>query len=139
MNEHAKELVKVLRSGEFQQGQGQLRTKDDHYCCLGVACELHRRVTGLGRWEWFEDDWSYVVTDKAGNAVDRNDSVLPEPVMKYFGFGFVGGSYSTEEYDEDDYDKEFPYRRELTEDNDGGRSFEEIASIIESGPKGLFR
>ncbi len=36
--------LKALRSGEFQQEYGQLRTRtfanDNAYCCLGVACEV---------------------------------------------------------------------------------------------------
>jgi hypothetical protein len=41
-----------LRSGEFAQGSGQLRTWDAdkkvwQYCCLGVLCEM----SGLGEWE----------------------------------------------------------------------------------------
>lgn len=32
--------VTALRSGEYQQGQGVLRTTDDHFCCLGVLCDL---------------------------------------------------------------------------------------------------
>ena len=41
-----------LRSGEFAQGSGQLRTWDSvkkvwRYCCLGILCEM----SGLGEWE----------------------------------------------------------------------------------------
>jgi hypothetical protein len=32
-----------LRSGEFTQGKGALRTEDGEYCCLGVLCELGAR------------------------------------------------------------------------------------------------
>jgi hypothetical protein len=46
-----------LRSGEFAQGGGQLRTWDKdkkvwRYCCLGVLCEM----SGLGEWEVKELD-----------------------------------------------------------------------------------
>lgn len=41
-----------LRSGEFAQGSGQLRSWDSTkkvwtYCCLGILCEM----SGLGEWE----------------------------------------------------------------------------------------
>lgn len=43
--------VKALRSGEYQQGSGKLKTKysnnDFEYCCLGVACEIG--ITEPGR------------------------------------------------------------------------------------------
>ena len=32
--------VSALRSGSYRQGRGELRTKDDRYCCLGVLCDL---------------------------------------------------------------------------------------------------
>lgn len=32
--------IEALRSGKYQQGNGYLRTIDDKYCCLGVACEI---------------------------------------------------------------------------------------------------
>lgn len=30
----------ALRSGEYQQGQNQLRDSEDHFCCLGVLCDV---------------------------------------------------------------------------------------------------
>lgn len=30
----------ALRSGEYTQGAGNLRTLTDHYCCLGVLCAI---------------------------------------------------------------------------------------------------
>jgi hypothetical protein len=33
------EWVKALRSGEYQQGRGGLRS-EDKYCCLGVLCAV---------------------------------------------------------------------------------------------------
>lgn len=34
-----KKWCAALRSGKYQQGKGQLQTKDG-YCCLGVACDV---------------------------------------------------------------------------------------------------
>lgn len=31
--------IKALRSGDYKQGRGHLKTKDG-YCCIGVACEI---------------------------------------------------------------------------------------------------
>lgn len=30
----------ALRSGEYKQGTGKLRSKDDAFCCLGVLCDV---------------------------------------------------------------------------------------------------
>lgn len=35
-----KEWTDALRSGEYQQGTGCLRTGDDNFCCLGVLSDL---------------------------------------------------------------------------------------------------
>lgn len=32
--------VDALRSGNYEQGQGFLRTTDNKYCCLGVLCDV---------------------------------------------------------------------------------------------------
>jgi hypothetical protein len=29
-----------LRSGEYEQGKGRLRSMGNQYCCLGVLCEI---------------------------------------------------------------------------------------------------
>lgn len=42
--------VDALDSGEYQQGIGQLKTIGNHFCCLGVLCDLHRKMTGEGNW-----------------------------------------------------------------------------------------
>lgn len=36
----------ALRSGDYQQGRGRLKTHRDTYCCLGVLCD----VSELGEW-----------------------------------------------------------------------------------------
>jgi hypothetical protein len=43
--------VAALRSGEYKQGRGQLRS-EDRFCCLGVLCDLHAKETG-GGWTGF--------------------------------------------------------------------------------------
>lgn len=41
MNPEVKKLwLQALRSGEYTQGTGVLRTRNDEYCCLGVLCEI---------------------------------------------------------------------------------------------------
>lgn len=57
----------ALRSGDYQQTEGQLRSYAG-YCCLGVLCDLHARA-GLGAW----DDLSY------NGAID----LLPENVTEW--------------------------------------------------------
>jgi hypothetical protein len=61
--------LKALRSGQYRQGTGRLRTADDCYCALGVLCD----TSGKGRW----------VVDEAGCRMYKTDDwtayVLPSP------------------------------------------------------------
>ena len=44
-----REWVERLESGEYEQGKGVLRDKDNKYCCLGVLCEV-AKDHGVGDW-----------------------------------------------------------------------------------------
>lgn len=39
MNDLVKRWLEALRSGEYKQGRGMLRSQNG-YCCLGVVCDL---------------------------------------------------------------------------------------------------
>ena len=126
MNENVKKWVDVLRSGKYKQGRLYLRRADnDRFCCLGVACDLYRKETGEGEWILGTQSY-YVFENENGNATN----VLPSKVKKWLGLSTKGGRYG--------------YRRgsadgsSLYECNDTGKSFLEIADIVESKPEGLF-
>ena len=38
--EFKKKWVEALRSGKYEQGRTYLRSMENRYCCLGVACDL---------------------------------------------------------------------------------------------------
>ncbi len=40
MNPIIKKWVEKLRSGDYPQGKHALRSASNHYCCLGVLCEV---------------------------------------------------------------------------------------------------
>lgn len=44
--ENMRKLADALDSGKYAQGDAALRTKNDKFCCLGVACD----ISGLGQW-----------------------------------------------------------------------------------------
>lgn len=60
----------ALRSGEYEQGQGELRDAHNRFCCLGVLCDLHAKA-GLGEW----NDRQYLNTP----------NILPEAVVQWAG------------------------------------------------------
>ena len=37
--------VTALRSGDYKQGKGRLRTVEGHFCCLGVLCDIWAKET----------------------------------------------------------------------------------------------
>jgi len=112
--------LEALRSGKYEQGAGHL-CKNDKYCCLGVLCD----IIGL---DYKEENNLKVFSDKVnGDKVDKifslpyrilGDVHLNNPAGGYFELD--GGSTS------------------LALLNDAGKTFEEIADIIESEPSGLF-
>jgi hypothetical protein len=119
MNDNAKKWVAALRSGEYKKGRHFLRTGDT-YCCLGVACDLYDK-TG---WELGMDD-VYVYKVKEDGGLEITETELPLLVSQWLGLASYSGYYS---------------ESSLVVDNDlfQGKTFEEIAAIIESEPEGLF-
>lgn len=86
MNTHILKLwVKRLRSGKYSQARGELR-KDkkgggSSYCCLGLLCNIHQRMTGKGHWERRPNgSWYYVVGQN-----DASNGVLPRGVAQWAG------------------------------------------------------
>jgi hypothetical protein len=105
MKEEIKHIwIDALTSGEFHKAQGILRNdKYNTYCCLGVLCELHRRITNKGGWN------GAFYFDKCGH--------LPEQVQEWSGIESTNAEYKNSN---------------LVMDNDSGKSFISIAQIIEN-------
>ena len=80
MNKKVKQLwLEALRSGEYKQGETQLR-KGNKYCCLGVLCDIYRKNFG-GKWDKtgaFEDSYTYTA-----------ESFLPEGVRRWSGLNAI--------------------------------------------------
>jgi hypothetical protein len=78
--ENIAKWVEALRSGDFKQGKGALRTIDGSYCCLGVACEISGVVTLRDREN--HPIAEYVSVD---DERDASASVLPSAVRDWLG------------------------------------------------------
>jgi hypothetical protein len=79
--------VAALQSGEYQQGQQQLR-RGDKFCCLGVACDLIAKDGG-GYWS---DDVFYLkprrIRDIFKSSSELSDKYkLPPALAKRLGIG----------------------------------------------------
>ncbi len=98
--------VAALRSGKYKQAKNRLRDGDS-FCCLGVLCD----ISGIGTWK------QNLFTTNDGQTCSN---VLSPAVQAYSGINFECG------------------RLIITNDttqlailNDSGKSFEEIAALIE--------
>ena len=111
--EIAKIWVEALRSGKYEQTRGQLKM-DESYCCLGVLCEISK----LGR---FSNNERYLIQSRSAQEI-KND-VLPVSVMKWAGIKDSSGLLNMYE--------------SLAEYNDSGKTFLEIADIIELNVENL--
>jgi len=94
--------VAALRSGKFEQGRYRLRSSEDKYCCLGVACEV-ARIGGDYQRGWdYDVEWMY----------DGHVGTLSYDVASALG---IDGNHV----------------EMLASMNDNGKSFGEIAAWIE--------
>jgi len=128
LNENAKKLIDALRSGKYRQGRGQLKqipinnSQVITHCCLGVACEIAKE-NGVEIEE---------TIDKYGRAIfDGEKMYLSHIVREWLGFCDSRGRFKpikTQSYEQ----------AELAYLNDHGKTFDEIATLIESEPAGLF-
>lgn len=113
MNENLKKLVAALRSGKYKQGSGYLTRKVDDEelnCCLGVACKIYQEEVG---------DLSLVQMTNI-TAYDKRYTALPIKVQQWLDFKSPSGQYNG-----------LYFCDSLMNDNDTGKTFEEIADIIE--------
>lgn len=110
----AMKLVKALRSGEYEQGRGNLVDSADRFCCLGVACNVSTLPL---EWERVGNTWRM-----GGTSVD-----LPDQIQDEYGFFNSSGTRRDGQYTKirgGHYD-------DLVDANDSGASFEDIADYIE--------
>ena len=94
--------VAALLSGDYKQTAGHLRDSAG-FCCLGVACD----ISGQGTWE---------LTGSSGIQGYRVDSCFRSAVAPFTlaeAYGFDG------------------YQSRLSNMNDNGKSFAEIAKYIQ--------
>lgn len=115
--EIAEKWVAALRSGEYKQGKEFLRTATDEFCCLGVLCDLavkngviiSPRPRGEGRAYEYDGDSISGVSSRTV----RTWSGLRDFLGEFFKDELRTGKMS------------------LARMNDNGKTFTEIADIIE--------
>jgi hypothetical protein len=97
--------IKALRSGQYKQGEGNL-CSNGAFCCLGVLTNIYIQETNQ---QWHHDVGGLY-------SFETNGGTLPFSVQQWAGIGapnpYVCGQH-------------------LTDWNDNGASFEELADLIE--------
>lgn len=114
--------VDTLRNAEIVQGTGHLR-RGDAYCCLGVLCNQFQAVTGAGEWVIRESGGGYVEdshTFRFSTGVEDfyDHKTLPPLIQEWAGMTSPSGVWSD--------------NNSLAYENDRGKTFSEIADIIEA-------
>lgn len=114
--------LNALRSGDYQQTQKTLR-KGDAFCCLGVLCDLYLNEHSDPKGCWirsFSDEYQYSHMD-----IDDDEIVdteyIPHPVMVWSGIKNENPTVM----DKNEVEVS------ISELNDTGYSFKEIADLIE--------
>lgn len=114
MNDNAKKWVAALESGEFKQTTLFLQY-GGAYCCLGVACRVYEKETGV---------------NLAEGCLSPDDGrpetleIYPE-VQEWLGLRKDNGGFGD-------------YCENLTDINDSSGDFDEVIEVIKSEPSGLF-
>lgn len=78
--EIADKWVKALRSGEYKQAVGRLRTNEG-FCCLGVLCDLHAKETRT-KWDklgYFSNHFYFGESKKLPYKVIKWAGINPDP------------------------------------------------------------
>lgn len=103
--------VKALRSGTYAQATDTLVTNDDRFCCLGVLCNLAAE-DGQGEWVPRDNTWAFQAK------YTSDTSALPDDIKYWADMGSNDGTLKD-------------FHKSLAEMNDAGKTFLEIADIIE--------
>lgn len=106
--------MNALRSGEYSQTRGFLRTSDG-FCCLGVLCDLYSKETGT---KWGEYQGKFTNSSFIGEF-----ATLPTEVVEWSGIG-EQNPYVCLNFSEGHY-------LILSAMNDSGVEFPEIADTIQ--------
>lgn len=122
MNKEIKQRwINALRSGKYSQTEGCLRDGKG-YCCLGVLTDIAIKDGVIEGWQ-DRPGRPYVVVDQVGIIPPfEQDAVLPKKVAEWAGLDDANPFVSIP-------GESYPVN--ISDPNDNGYSFKQIADIIE--------
>jgi hypothetical protein len=121
--------IDALRSGDYQQGTGRLRSNDG-FCCLGVLCDLYAQ-------EHFNQGWVFKEENEENPLpqdywyFDGESELLPSSVRQWAGLYSSSPVIKVEVEDEPE-DEDWDKMIAIAELNDNGSTFNQIADLIEA-------
>jgi hypothetical protein len=134
--------ARALESGEFRQGKHALMS-DDHYCCLGVACELMVRDGLLKR---ATDSIGVVRYTSVTDPTDSDASELPLAAQDYYGLSESNAPINLDDVpvgaiSRDPFvDRRVRHANSLVDLNDeSDATFATIARVIRLEPEGMVK
>ena len=137
MNSEVKaKWLEALRSGKYRQSRYKLRSLDNGFCCLGVLCDIYTKEVG-GSWKLDKAGLSdsYEMVSDSGHESVRSE--LPSFVRNWADLEWFNPQVHVAK-GECDFPQVHVAKGEcdfvpatLAELNDEGRSFKEIADIID--------
>jgi len=128
------EWVRRLRSGDYTQGKNQLAYQDEkgklHHCCLGVLCEMAAEDGIVDRLS-AETMSTIMFRDKPidGNYRSAESQILPRSVRSWAGLDTDVAAFGPT--DPANAKRPYDHRSCLAEENDSGKTFAQIADLIE--------
>ena len=123
----------ALRSGDYTQGAGVLKTTNGDYCCLGVLCDLAVQAGVIPPVEEIAESSGRVLGYKYGTET----AVLPDAVQEWAGIDSEGiyeldNEEMAERYPSVVERKDYNRKTSLINANDSyDKNFSQIADLIE--------
>lgn len=150
MKQEVAELwTEALRSGDYDQATGTLVQIDTNsgdvvgHCCLGVLCDLAVKAGVAVDYEGpTKHVGEYDPTDPedmywTGVTYDSNDALLPPSVRDWAGMKTSDGTVDIPWDAPDNSEMENDWTDSLAGMNDSGKTFRDIANLIEKYTKEL--
>ena len=120
--------IDALRSGKYEQGSEKLRTVTG-YCCLGVLCDLYSQDHNT-QWDFRGNEETNLQPMDYWYFGDQSE-FLPESVMNWAELKTHNPTVRVDVEDNEDEDN-WSYTDHLSDVNDSGYNFSQIANIIEA-------
>lgn len=122
--------IAALRSGDYKQGQGALRRRENTFCCLGVLMDLAVKANVVPEGKLWGNLYFYDSgSDREDVEVGNSGALLTDPVSIWADVSPAGALPTVVGWTEEDYVRKATSLMALNDD--AGYTFKQIADVIE--------